>query len=344
MSDGTSPRGPQRDALVDSLEADSVITEETAEKTIAGKTPWQLARGRLYRDKITMVILGVVIFSLLLAIAAPLLSRLGVLDPYTFHPELIDPNTGGLPKGDAPGGMSWQHPLGVEPGTGRDVLSRIVLGVTFSLIVSFAATCIAVFLGTLLGLVSGFLGRWPDFAITRLIDMTLAFPQTLMLLALSGMFIDRITSFGVPAGNWSNGVYIVLVLGLFGWPYIARIIRGQVLSLREREFIEAARSLGARNGRIYTKELIPNLWAPLLVYFTLLLPTFISAEAALSFLGVGIKPPTPTLGNILKSSVNYASADFTFFFFPALTIAVLVISFSLLGDGLRDAFDPKAGR
>lgn len=343
MTDRTASRGPQRDAPVDSLEADSLILDESAEQVIAGKTPWQLARARLYRDKVTMTFLGVIALAVLTGLAAPILTKLGVLDPYTFHQELIDPNTGGLPKG-AMGGISLAHPLGVEPGTGRDVMSRLILGITFSLVVSFSATCIAVGIGTLLGLISGFLGRWPDFTITRLIDITLAFPQTLMLLALSGMLIDRITSLGVPSGNWSNGVYIILVLGLFGWPYIARIIRGQVLSLREREFIEAARSLGARNRRIYTKELIPNLWAPLLVYFTLLLPTYISAEAALSYLGVGIQPPTPTLGNILKYSVNYASADFTFFFFPALIIAVLVISFSLLGDGLRDAFDPKADR
>jgi peptide/nickel transport system permease protein len=343
MSDRTASRGPQRDAPVDSLEADSLILDESAEQVIAGKTPWQLARGRLYRDKVTMTFLGIVILAALTALLAPILTKAGVLDPYTFHQDLIDPNTGGLPKGPA-GGISLAHPLGVEPGTGRDVMSRLILGVTFSLVVATSATVIAVGLGTLLGLISGFLGHWPDFTITRAIDITLAFPQTLMLLALSGMLIDRITSLGVPAGNWSSGVYIILVLGLFGWPYIARIIRGQVLSLREREFIEAARSLGARNRRIYTKELIPNLWAPLLVYFTLLLPTYISAEAALSFLGVGIQPPTPTLGNILKYSVNYASADFTFFFFPALFIAVLVISFSLSGDGLRDAFDPKAER
>ena len=343
MTDRRTPPGPQRDAPVDSLEADALIAEETAEKVIAGRTPWQLARARLYRDKITMFFLGVVVVAVLTGLAAPILSKAGILDPYTFHPELIDPNTGGLPKGAA-GGISLAHPLGVEPGTGRDVLSRLVLGITFSLVVSTSATCIAVFLGTLLGLISGFLGRWPDFTITRLIDIVLAFPQTLMLLALSGMLIDRLTSLGVPEGNASNGLYIILVLGLFGWPYIARIIRGQVLSLREREFIEAARSLGAKNSRIYTKELIPNLWAPLLVYFTLLLPTYISAEAALSYLGVGIQPPTPTLGNILKYSVNYAPADFAFFFFPALIIAILVISFSLLGDGLRDAFDPKADR
>lgn len=337
MSDRTS-------APVDSIEADSVVAESHAEGAVAGRTPVQLALARLRRDKITMVILCVVVLAVLAGIAAPILSKVGVLDPDSFHGNLIDANSGGLPKGSTPGGISLAHPLGVEPGTGRDVLARLVLGTTFSLIVSFCATCIAIFLGTALGLVSGFLGGWADFVITRFIDMTLAFPQTLMLLALSGMFIDRIHSFGVPEGNPSNGVYIIFVLGFFGWPYVARIIRGQVLSLREREFIEAARSLGARNSRIYTKELIPNLWAPLLVYFTLLMPTYVSAEAALSYLGVGIQPPTPTLGNVLKYSVNYASADFTFFFFPALVIAVLVISFSLLGDGLRDAFDPKAGR
>lgn len=315
----------------------------TDEKAIAGRTPWQLARARLRRDKITMVVTGIVIASVVIAILAPVLTALGVLDPETFHPELIDPNTGGLPIGGG-GGISWQHPLGVEPGTGRDVLSRIVLGVTFSMTVALSATIITVVLGTVAGLVAGFLGGRTDFAISRVIDMVLSFPQTLMLLALSGMFIDIITNAGVPAGNPSNGVYIVLVLGLFGWPTIARIIRGQVLSLREREFVEAAKSLGASNGRIFFKELLPNLWAPLLVYGTLLMPAYISAEAALSYLGVGIKPPTPTLGNLLTYSVNYAASDVTFFLFPAITIATLVLCFNLMGDGLRDALDPKADR
>ena len=344
MTERTRSDGPQRDAPVDTLESDLVIVSETAEKVIAGRTPAQLARARLRRDKITMGVLVVVALAILTALLAPLLAKLGVLDPESFHGELIDPNTGGLPRSGTPGGISLAHPLGLEPGTGRDVLSRILLGMTFSLVVSLSATVIAIVGGTALGVVAGFRGGKSDFFITRFIDMMLSFPQTLMLLALSGMFIQRLTQLGVPAGNPSNGLYIILVLGIFAIPYIARIIRGQVLSLREREFIEAARSLGARNGRIYVKELVPNLWAPILVYFTLLLPVNISAEATLSFLGVGIQPPTPTLGNILKYSVNYAPADFTFFFFPALTIAVLVISFSLLGDGLRDAFDPKAGR
>ena len=135
---------------------------------------------------------------------------------------------------------------------------------------------------------------------------------------------------------------MILVLGLFGWPGIARIIRGQVLSIREREFVDAAQLLGASRRRIYFKEILPNLWAPLLVYFTLTMPAYISAEAALSYLGVGVKPPTPTLGNILTDSINYSTADLVFFFTPAFLIMLIVVSFNLLGDGLRDALDPKA--
>ena len=137
---------------------------------------------------------------------------------------------------------------------------------------------------------------------------------------------------------------MILVLAVFGWPPIARVIRGQVLSISEREFVDAARLLGASRARLYFKEILPNLWAPLLVSFTLMMPAYISAEAALSYLRVGIKPPTPTLGNILKDSVAYAEADFIFFFFPAFLIAIIVISFNLLGDGIRDALDPKSSQ
>ena len=166
-----------------------------------------------------------------------------------------------------------------------------------------------------------------------------------MLLALSGMAVAFLQEdMGISNRDYANGLYVVLILAAFGWPPIARVIRGQVLSLREREFVDAARLL----RRIPRPALLqgdpPNLWAPLLVYFTLLLPAYVSAEAAFSFLGVGIKPPTPTLGNILKDSVAYAEADFFFFFFPAFMIAVIVISFNLFGDGIRDALDPKSSQ
>lgn len=316
--------------------------QEAAAPSIAGRTPWQLARMRLRRDKPTMVMIGVVVFAVVLGIAAPILAKVGILDPQSIHTDLIDAPSGGLPKG-AWGGISWSHPLGVEPGTGRDVMSRLILGVTFSLLISVSATLIAVVIGTVLGLVSGFLGKTVDFWISRLTDMVLSFPQTLMLLALSGTFIAVLQKV-LPDGNPSKAAYIILVLGLFGWPSFARIIRGQVLSLREREFIESAKSLGAKNGRIYFKELLPNLWAPVLVYFTLIMPANISAEAALSWLGVGVGNPTPTLGNVLANAVNYPASDFVYFITSALFIAILVLSLNLVGDGLRDALDPKADR
>ena len=309
---------------------------------IAGRTPWQLARARVRRDKTTMIAFVILCVAIVVALAAPVLSGLGVLKPYLPHQNLVT-GLGSNPTG-AFGGVSLSHPLGVVPQTGWDLLSRLVLGITLSLLIATAATLLSLVLGTVFGLISGYLGKWPDFWISRSMDLVLAFPQLLMLLALSSVIIDRITSLGVPAGNPSHIVYLILVLGFFGWPYFARIIRGQVLSLREREFIEAARSLGASNRRIYFKELLPNLWAPILIYFTLNLPTNISAEAALSYLGVGVQSPTPTLGSVLTDASTYATSDPTFFFAPGITIFILVISFNLFGDGLRDALDPKSSR
>ena len=320
--------------------------ESTKVEQVAGRSPIQLAGARFRKDKLSMTALVIVAVYLVLALFAPLGAKFGILDPYSFNSsaKFLDIEAGGIPKGFL-GGVSWSHPLGIEPSTGRDVLSRLVLGITLSLSIALSATVVAVGIGTVLGIVSGFVGGFVDAAVGRLIDLTLSFPQTLMLLALSGLFIAILTeNLGVPPGDLANGVYVVLVLGLFGWPPIARVVRGQVLSIREREFIDAARLMGASRGRMYFKEVLPNLWAPLLVYFTLTMPAFISAEAALSFLGVGIKPPTPTLGNVLADSINYSSADFFFFFVPAFLIAAIVVSFNLLGDGLRDALDPRGAR
>jgi peptide/nickel transport system permease protein len=167
-----------------------------------------------------------------------------------------------------------------------------------------------------------------------------------MLLSLSVVLVSRIAGImGVPeSDNRAKITFIALVLGFFGFPFFARVVRGQVLSLREREFVEAAKSLGARPGRIYFKELLPHLWAPILVYTTLILPANIAAEASLGFLGVSVTPPTPSLGAILNDSVGYARVDPAFFFFPGMTVFFIVLALNLLGDGLRDALDPKAGR
>jgi len=285
------------------------------------------------------VILVVVV---LFALAAPFLRSFGVLDPYSFNSKLVG-GFGSMPTGSL-GGVTLAHPFGVEPGTGRDVFSRVVLGISFSLLIATAATLLSVVIGLAVGIISGYMGKSTDFWLSRTMDLILSFPQLLMLLALSPVLRDRITSMGVPAGTATSAVYLILVLGFFGWPYLARVIRGQVFTLRNREFVEAARSLGATRRRIWVRELLPNLWAPLIVYISLTLPLFISAEASLSFLGVGLQAPTPSLGNILNNSVSYAQPDPTFFYVPGACLVLIVLSFNMLGDGLRDALDPKSTR
>lgn len=319
------------------------VEEGEPESTkIVGRSPMQLAIRRFRKDKLSMAAFFVVVFYFLAALAAPFLVKFGVLDYTGFNQHLLNEFT--LPKGKF-GGISWDHPLGVEPGTGTDVLARVWYGITFSLVLAVSATAIAVGLGTVFGIIAGVSGGFTDSAIGRLIDLILSFPQTLMLLALSALFIDILVhDLHVPDGDMANGVYVVLVLGFFGWPYVARLVRGQVLSIREREFVEAAKLMGASRRRLYFKEILPNLWAPLLVSATITMPTYISAEAALNYLGVGIKPPTPTLGNVLSGSIDYSTSDFVFFFTPAFLIMIIVVSFNLLGDGLRDALDPKGHR
>ncbi|MFL6106821.1 MAG: ABC transporter permease [Marmoricola sp.] len=324
-------------------DADSLEPVGTA--GVAGLSPTKLAFRRFRRDKLSMVSFLIVVMYTVAAIAAPLLVKIGLLKPNQGHTDLLNVEEGGIPNGKF-GGITWHHLLGIEPGLGRDVLSRLWLGITYSLGIALSATILAVLIGTVLGIVSGFVGGVIDSVVGRIIDLTLSFPQTLMLLALSGTVVGFLgDSVHIPKGENGNtvqAVYVILVLALFGWPPIARLVRGQVLTIREREFIEAARALGASKSRIYFKEIVPNLWAPLLVYFTLTMPAYVSAEAALAYLQVSVKPPTPTLGNVLTDSIAYSVSDFEFFFFPAALIAIIVVSFNLLGDGLRDALDPKS--
>lgn len=323
-------------------EPDPLAENPEEPEKVAGRSPFRLAMTRFRKDKLSMISLVVVVFYFFAAVSAPFLVAFDVLDPLKTHSDLIGPDY--IPIGDF-GGISWDHPLGVEPGIGRDVLSRVWLGISYSLMIAISATLVAVVLGVVMGIIAGFSGGWVDTIVGRAIDLTLSFPQTLMLLALSSVALAFLTEVvNLPEGTVAQSVYVILVLGLFGWPGLARLVRGQVLSLRESEFVHAARLIGASPGRLYFKEVLPNLWAPILVNFTLYLPAFVSAEAALSYLGVSVTPPTPTLGNILTHSLSFAQADFVYFFTPAFLIALIVVCFNLLGDGLRDALDPKGDR
>jgi peptide/nickel transport system permease protein/oligopeptide transport system permease protein len=196
-----------------------------------------------------------------------------------------------------------------------------------------------VVIGTLIGIVAGYFGGWIDTLLSRSMDVFLAFPLLLFAIALVGVMPDK--AWGLE-GNTLREAVLVFVIGFFNWPYIARIIRGQTLSLREREFVDAARSLGARSPYILFKELLPNLIAPILVYSTLLIPTNILFEAALSFLGVGVNPPEPSWGGMLTLAVPIYQTDPMYMIVPGMAIFITVMAFNLLGDGLRDALDPRA--
>jgi peptide/nickel transport system permease protein len=303
-------------------------------KVIEGRSLGQIAWMRLRRDKVAMGGGVVVVFLILVAIIGPHV----VQNPDTFHANLINP-TFLRPNGFF-GGISLAHPLGVEPETGRDVLARIVVGAQYSLLIASLATVLAVSIGTFFGIIAGYFGGWVDSLIARTMDVFLAFQLLVFALALAGVIPS--SAFGL-SGNTLRIAVLIFVIGFFNWPYMGRIIRGQTLSLREREFVDAARSLGARGPYILFRELLPNLVAPILVYATLLIPTNILFEAALDYLGVGLYVPTPTWGQMLSSAVQnqYYSIDPEYMLVPGLAIFITVMAFNLFGDGLRDALDPR---
>ena len=272
----TGPGGPEPDAP---LTVPGVAIE--------GRSPGQIAWMRLRRDKVAVGGGIVVVALILIAIIGPHL----VQNPDVYHSDLINPTF--LRPNGAFGGISLAHPLGVEPETGRDLLARIVVGAQYSLLIAFLATVLAVGLGTFFGVLAGYLGGWVDALIARAMDVFLAFPLLVFALALAGVI--PYSAFGL-SGNTLKIAVLIFVIGFFNWPYMGRIIRGQTLSLREREFVDAARSLGARTPYILFRELLPNLVAPILVYSTLLIPTNILFEAALDYLGVGLIPPNAPLG------------------------------------------------
>ena len=316
-------------------------TPERQVKT-RGKSPTAIAFERLRRDKVAVVCGCVFLFFVLIAIFAPLLAKLEGQDVSTLHQDLIDEY--GFPTI----GVTSEHWLGVEPRLGRDLFARFVYGARPSLIVAGTVTILTTIIGTTIGLIAGFAGGWTDRILSWIIDFVLSLPYLLFAIAvpavLLAMFVG--TSEGAAATQVAEVRFysLIFVLSFFGWATLARLIRGEVLSLREREFVQAAKVLGVPTRKVLFKELLPNLVAPIVISVSLALPSYIVTEAGLTYLGVGLTEPTPSWGVTIAAAQNYYRADPLYLWVPVLAITILVLSLSLLGDSVRDAFDPRTRR
>jgi peptide/nickel transport system permease protein len=297
---------------------------EAAPSRIEGRSPWLLAWRRLRRDRVAMFSLAIILLICLVAVFAPVFAAI------TGHP----PNEQYRQTGLTPDGLPRPPDSTFWFGTddlGRDVFVRVAYGARISLAVGVLATLLTVAVGVIVGLAAGFLGGWVDTVLARLIDIVLSLPFLLTAIALVSLSGPSLT-------------LTVLVIGFFTWSSVARIVRGQVLSIKEREYVEAARSLGAGDLRIMAVDVLPNVLAPVIVYTTLLIPVVISIQASLSFLGLGLEPPTADWGGMIAQSRNYYQTAWWFMFFPGMALVLTTLVFNLLGDGVRDAFDPRIDR
>ena len=307
------------------VEAQQVAEGQEAARPVEGRTQWQLTWRRLRSDRVSMIALTVIILMIILAIIAPVFATLTHHPVNTAYP-IAGENDEGNPVGPGVNGF-W---LGTDS-TGRDLLVRILYGARISLFVGVLTTLIATVLGVAIGLIAGYFGGIVDTILGRITDAALAFPYVILALALAVVFGPSLS-------------IILAVITFFSWAGIARIVRGQTLAIKEKEYIEAARSLGAGPFRIMFLDILPNLLAPVLVVATLLIPNAIVFEATLSYLGLGIQPPTPSWGNMLADASNFYQVAWWYLAFPALFLLITTLAFNLLGDGIRDAMDPRTER
>ncbi|TWE20856.1 ABC transporter permease [Kitasatospora atroaurantiaca] len=312
--------------------ASPAVPARTEDPTQLPASPWKLARTRLRRQKAALTGLGIIGFFVLAALLAPVLTAISGRGPADTDKKAVNQYLGGLPKGSL-GGVSPEHWLGVEPMLGRDIFARLLYGAQISLLVAFSAALMITLIGVLLGITAGYFGGRIDTVISRFMDVMMSFPSLIFMIALLSV-----------ARDVNRILLLIVVMGVFGWPYIARVIRGQTMSLKHREYIEAARACGTSSARILFTEILPNLTGTVIVYVTLAIPGLIGAEAALTFLGVGVRPPTPSWGQMIADSVLYYKVDPMFFVLPSACLFLIVLAFTLLGDALRDALDPKGSR
>jgi peptide/nickel transport system permease protein len=321
----------------DLLHAEDTGVEQmvTGETSVAARSPLQLFWRRLRRDRVAMVAGAFIVLLILVAIFA------GVIVKIVGAPAPNVQQTKALDDFGLPDGPSSAHLFGVDP-IGRDVFARVLYGARVSLEVAFIGTGLSVLFGIFWGTIAGFFRGFIDTAISRTLDVLLAFPVLLLGLGLATACSGQD---GCAGGLIQPGLSVVIfIIVVANTPYVARIIRGQVLSLREKEFVEASRSLGASNWRIMFREILPNLVAPIIVYATLFIPANILLEAALSFLGVGVQPPDPSWGEMLAKATSIFDVAWWFLFFPGMALLLTVLAFNLVGDGMQDALNPKGSK
>lgn len=311
-------------------------TDEVPNEVI-GRTPWQLFWLRFKKDKAALAGACFVVLLVLIALLAPLIAD------HVVHHGMNEINQELTTSFGAPNvGPSKENWFGVDR-LGRDVFVRTLYGTRVSLLVALFATMVSVFIGVTLGMLAGFRRGWVDTVISRAIDVVLAMP--LLVFSIGIATVCGVSKEGCFGGLLKPGIsLIVFIIALFSWTFVARIVRGQTLSMREREFVEAARSIGASSRRIMFREMLPNLVAPIIIYASLLIPANISFEAYLSFFGLGVVPPTPSWGGMIADGSTIYEIAWWMMVFPGLFLLFTTLAFNLLGDGLRDALDPKTGR
>ncbi len=331
------------------LEALGDAVVQNVSREVTGRSPTRIAFDRLRKDKVAVFCAAIMVVLVILALLAPVITS-----AMNLHWDITDPDAptpsevlefDGYPAIGPPfHGFTWDHPLGLAPGTGggRDNLAYLLYGLRTSLTVALAATIFSTVIGLVIGLVAGFSRGWLDSVLSFITDLFLSFPYLLGMLALAPIIISNFQS-DLDKLARAQFVTLIVILVLFGWMGLARLIRGQVLSLREREFVQAAEVIGVPTRRILFKELLPNLVAPIVVATSLALPAFVAAEALLSFLGLGLTG-MPSLGKMLADAAPYYSDYGLYLWMPVGTIATLTLALNLLGDSIRDAFDPKTRR
>ncbi|WP_067779390.1 ABC transporter permease [Actinomyces vulturis] len=313
---------------ISGVEADVPATDVPNETRRA--VGWRYIAGRFAKDRWAVFGAIIAVLTIFVSLFAPFLARSLGSDPYTYHLDLLDGS--GLPKGRM-GGVSMAHPFGVEPQTGRDLFAIVIEGTRTSFFIGMGATLVAIAIAVLLGVSAGYIGGWWDALISRLTDVTFGFPHLVFMIAVSAI---------IPASA-NRIVVMILIIGVLGWPSTARVLRSRTLALRNRTFVGASRAMGAGTWHVMVTQVLPNLVATIIVFTTISIPGKIGAEATLSFLGVGVVPPTPSWGRTIGAAVPWVSTDPWYLLFPGLALFIVTLSFNLLGDGLRDALDPRTG-